>query len=75
MFKWLVAKINKTLDTKMQRQFFVGLDIASFESFEVCLVLYLFLLWGGCFSFYKLLFSMVVLFLTLDLGRPILICH
>ncbi|KAM9208921.1 LOW QUALITY PROTEIN: uncharacterized protein MYH16 [Dugong dugon] len=35
MFKWLVARINKTLDTKMQRQCFIGvLDIASFEIFE-----------------------------------------
>uniref|UniRef100_F7CIF4 Myosin heavy chain 16 n=1 Tax=Monodelphis domestica TaxID=13616 RepID=F7CIF4_MONDO len=24
MFKWLVVRINKTLDTKMQRQFFIG---------------------------------------------------
>lgn len=38
MFKWLVVRINKTLDTKMQRQFFIGvLDIAGFEIFEVCL--------------------------------------
>eukprot|EP00069_Balaena_mysticetus_P022245 bmy_14001T0 len=36
MFKWLVVRINKTLDTKMQRQFFIGvLDIAGFEIFEV----------------------------------------
>ncbi|KAJ6659797.1 hypothetical protein lerEdw1_018513 [Lerista edwardsae] len=35
MFKWLVIRINKTLDTKMQRQFFIGvLDIAGFEIFE-----------------------------------------
>ncbi|XP_032086660.1 myosin-16 [Thamnophis elegans] len=35
MFKWLVVRINKTLDTKMQRQFFIGvLDIAGFEIFE-----------------------------------------
>ncbi|XP_030646524.1 myosin-16-like [Chanos chanos] len=35
MFKWMVARINKTLDTKMQRQFFIGvLDIAGFEIFE-----------------------------------------
>uniref|UniRef100_A0A8W4FFN5 Myosin heavy chain 16 n=1 Tax=Sus scrofa TaxID=9823 RepID=A0A8W4FFN5_PIG len=35
MFKWLVIRINKTLDTKMQRQLFIGvLDIASFEIFE-----------------------------------------
>ena len=38
MFKWLVIRINKTLDTKMQRQLFIGvLDIAGFEIFEVCL--------------------------------------
>ncbi|KAL4658223.1 myosin-16-like [Arapaima gigas] len=35
MFKWLVTRINKTLDTKMQRQYFIGvLDIAGFEIFE-----------------------------------------
>uniref|UniRef100_G3T1M4 Uncharacterized protein n=1 Tax=Loxodonta africana TaxID=9785 RepID=G3T1M4_LOXAF len=35
MFKWLVVRINKTLDTKMQRQFFIRvLDIAGFEIFE-----------------------------------------
>ena len=36
MFKWLVSRINKTLDTKCKRQFFIGvLDIAGFEIFEV----------------------------------------
>lgn len=36
MFKWLVYRINKTLDTKLARQFFIGvLDIAGFEIFEV----------------------------------------
>uniref|UniRef100_A0A8C3RC87 Myosin motor domain-containing protein n=1 Tax=Cyanoderma ruficeps TaxID=181631 RepID=A0A8C3RC87_9PASS len=35
MFKWLVARINKTLDTKLARQFFIGvLDIAGFEIFD-----------------------------------------
>ncbi|KAK2836602.1 hypothetical protein Q7C36_014471 [Tachysurus vachellii] len=35
MFKWMVFRINKTLDTKMQWQFFIGvLDIAGFEIFE-----------------------------------------
>ncbi|KAM6156419.1 LOW QUALITY PROTEIN: uncharacterized protein MYH16 [Erethizon dorsatum] len=35
MFKWLVVRINKTLDTKMQRQFFMGgVDTAGFEIFE-----------------------------------------
>ncbi|KAJ8344918.1 hypothetical protein SKAU_G00291110 [Synaphobranchus kaupii] len=35
MFKWMVHRINKTLDTKMQRQYFIGvLDIAGFEIFE-----------------------------------------
>ncbi|XP_029433444.1 myosin-16 isoform X2 [Rhinatrema bivittatum] len=35
MFKWLVVRINKTLDTKMQRDHFIGvLDIAGFEIFE-----------------------------------------
>ena len=36
MFKWLVARVNKTLDTKLKRQYFIGvLDIAGFEIFEV----------------------------------------
>jgi len=35
MFKWLVARVNKTLDTKQKRQYFIGvLDIAGFEIFE-----------------------------------------
>ncbi|XP_042360130.1 myosin-16-like [Plectropomus leopardus] len=35
MFKWMVHRINRTLDTKMQRQYFIGvLDIAGFEIFE-----------------------------------------
>uniref|UniRef100_A0AAY4BTY9 Myosin heavy chain n=1 Tax=Denticeps clupeoides TaxID=299321 RepID=A0AAY4BTY9_9TELE len=35
MFKWMVHRINKSLDTKMQRQYFIGvLDIAGFEIFE-----------------------------------------
>ncbi|XP_068192218.1 myosin-16-like [Antennarius striatus] len=35
MFKWMVTHINKTLDTKMQREYFIGvLDIAGFEIFE-----------------------------------------
>jgi len=36
IFKWLVARVNKTLDTKQKRQYFIGvLDIAGFEIFEV----------------------------------------
>ncbi|XP_038551249.1 myosin-16-like [Micropterus salmoides] len=36
MFKWMVTRINKTLDTKMQRQYFIGvLDIAGFEIFQL----------------------------------------
>ena len=35
MFLWLVSRVNKTLDTKNKRQFFIGvLDIAGFEIFE-----------------------------------------
>ena len=41
MFKWLIARVNKTLDTKTKRQYFIGvLDIAGFEIFEVCFQLY-----------------------------------
>ncbi len=36
MFQWLVARVNRTLDTKNKRQYFIGvLDIAGFEIFEV----------------------------------------
>jgi myosin heavy chain 6/7 len=36
MFNWLVARVNKTLDTKNKRQYFIGvLDIAGFEIFKV----------------------------------------
>ena len=36
MFTWLVKRMNKTLDTKKPRQFFIGvLDIAGFEIFDV----------------------------------------
>lgn len=35
-FKWLVKRINETLDTKQKRQYFIGvLDIAGFEIFDV----------------------------------------
>jgi len=38
MFKWLVMRINKSLDrTKRQGASFIGiLDIAGFEIFKVC---------------------------------------
>jgi len=40
MFTWLVARVNKTLDTKNKRQYFIGvLDIAGFEIFEVCMLM------------------------------------
>ncbi|XP_035686562.1 myosin-16-like isoform X3 [Branchiostoma floridae] len=36
LFSWLVKRLNTTLDTKMQRQYFIGvLDIAGFEIFEL----------------------------------------
>ncbi|KAI0987251.1 hypothetical protein GJ496_003370 [Pomphorhynchus laevis] len=35
MFKWMVERINDTLDAKVQRQYFIGvLDIAGFEIFD-----------------------------------------
>ncbi|KAI3371643.1 hypothetical protein L3Q82_024209 [Scortum barcoo] len=35
MFLWMVIRINQMLDTKQQRQFFIGvLDIAGFEIFD-----------------------------------------
>ncbi|XP_034170109.2 myosin heavy chain, fast skeletal muscle [Pangasianodon hypophthalmus] len=35
MFLWMVIRINEMLDTKQQRQFFIGvLDIAGFEIFD-----------------------------------------
>jgi len=42
MFNWLVARVNKTLDTKNKKQYFIGvLDIAGFEIFEVHLLILL----------------------------------
>ena len=36
MFWWLVARVNKALDTKERRSYFIGvLDIAGFEIFDV----------------------------------------
>lgn len=36
MFKYLVTRLNKTLDTKQKRQYFIGvLDIAGFEIFTL----------------------------------------
>jgi myosin heavy chain 6/7 len=35
LFEWLVSMVNKTLDTKNKRQYFIGvLDIAGFEIFQ-----------------------------------------
>lgn len=35
-FKWLVMRLNETLDTKLPRNYFIGvLDIAGFEIFDV----------------------------------------
>ncbi|XP_061197039.1 myosin heavy chain, striated muscle-like isoform X3 [Saccostrea echinata] len=35
MFKWLVSRVNKTLDTKAKRNYYIGvLDIAGFEIFD-----------------------------------------
>lgn len=42
-FKWLVKRLNETLDTKQKRQYFIGvLDIAGFEIFDVSIFLYLY---------------------------------
>ena len=36
MFRWLVERVNQTLDVKTKRQHFIGvLDIAGFEIFDV----------------------------------------
>ena len=36
MFWWIVARVNKALDTKERRSYFIGvLDIAGFEIFDV----------------------------------------
>lgn len=43
-FKWLVKRLNETLDTKQKRQYFIGvLDIAGFEIFDVS-ILYSFMI-------------------------------
>lgn len=40
VFKWLVAKCNKTLETGMKRHKFIGvLDIAGFEIFDVSYII------------------------------------
>lgn len=49
MFGWLVARVNKTLDTKNKRQYFIGvLDIAGFEIFEVGFTLKILVCSGFC---------------------------
>ena len=36
MFLWMVVRVNKALETKQKREYFIGvLDIAGFEIFEV----------------------------------------
>lgn len=36
LFGWLVIRVNKTLDTKAKRNYYIGvLDIAGFEIFVV----------------------------------------
>jgi len=36
IFGWLVKRVNKTLDTKAKRNYYIGvLDIAGFEIFDV----------------------------------------
>ncbi len=46
MFLWMVVRINQMLDTKQQRNFYIGvLDIAGFEIFDV-IIFYVYLsLW------------------------------
>lgn len=39
MFLWIVQRVNKALDTKERRSYFIGvLDIAGFEIFDVGVV-------------------------------------
>lgn len=39
MFLWMVIRINQMLDTKQQRNYFIGvLDIAGFEIFDVSFI-------------------------------------
>lgn len=46
-FKWLVKRLNETLDTKQKRQYFIGvLDIAGFEIFDVSRCFFL-LIWSS----------------------------
>ena len=41
MFWWIVARVNKALDTKERRSYFIGvLDIAGFEIFDVSILRY-----------------------------------
>ena len=40
-FLWMVIRINEQLDTKQQRNYFIGvLDIAGFEIFDVSMDLF-----------------------------------
>ena len=41
MFLWMVIRINEMLDTKQQRNYYIGvLDIAGFEIFDVSMDLF-----------------------------------
>ena len=41
LFLWMVIKINEMLDTKQQRNYYIGvLDIAGFEIFDVSMDLF-----------------------------------
>ena len=63
MFNWLVKRVNKTLDTKAKRNYYIGvLDIAGFEIFEVC-------------YFKKNIFLQVKWFTRMTLRRPIVFLH
>lgn len=71
MFKWLVVRINKILDTKMQRQFFTGvLDIAGFKILEACLAS----LWHSHPPLIRAFSSRFSRFSPLTWGWPISVC-
>jgi Myosin head (motor domain) len=58
MFGWLVARVNKTLDTKSKRQYFIGvLDIAGFEIFEVRFILMIYVHFNLVFQCFSSLHS------------------
>ena len=78
-FKWLVQRVNKTLDTKNKRQYFIGvLDIAGFEIFDVS-ILYQIWMWFrdwlfSCMSLY-IVNSRIVIIRSISYINGLCMCN